>query len=44
MELQERLVLAAERDNAVKSKKMLRILLLNQPREEGKEELAIIAT
>ena len=41
MELQERLVLAAERDNAVKSK---RILLLNQPREEGKEELAILAT
>ena len=43
MELQERLVLETERDTAVKSTRMLRMLLLNQSRQ-GRKELAILTS
>ena len=43
MELQERLALGTERDTTVNSRRMLRMLHLNQPRE-GREELAILAS
>ena len=44
MELQERLVLETERDTAVKSTKMLRMLLLLNQSRQGRKELAILAS